>query len=336
MVLEPGTVLRGRYQIVELVGQGGMGSVYKATDCRLDGRVCAIKEVIPELLSSTPDQALDQTVDQFYQEASVLARLDHPNLPKVSDYFSENRREYLVMDFVAGRNLQEVLGEARQQDRFLAEPQVLVWAAQLLDALSYLHAQDPPVVHRDIKPSNIKLTPHGTAKLVDFGLVKVLSPDDSRTVTVIQGRGTVAYTPLEQYGGDTGHTDVRSDIYSLGAMLYHLLSGQPPYDAKERFLKPGCLIPLRQINPAISVRTERVIFQCLAMHPDERPVNIAEVRMALFGSTPLTGLSYPGNVLPDPSWEEVLFRDRRLVSLVLALFAVATVLSLWGPTIAAP
>jgi serine/threonine-protein kinase len=211
-LLESGTILRDRYEIVQLVGQGGMGAVYRANDKRLEGRVCAVKEILPELLNglSSDDSDLDQTVEQFYQEASTLARLDHPNLPKVSDYFSETGREYLVMDFVAGRDLQEVLAEAKRQETRLSESQVLAWADQLLDALIYLHSQEPPVLHRDIKPGNIKVTPQGRVKLVDFGLVKVMQPDDSRTVTVVQGRGTAAYTPLEQYGGDSGHTDVLS------------------------------------------------------------------------------------------------------------------------------
>ena len=120
------------------------------------------------------------------------------------------------MDYVEGRDLQEILQEALRRGELLNEPQVLGWAAQLLDALEYLHDQDPIVLHRDIKPSNIKITPRGDLRLVDFGLVKVLQTDDSRTVTVVQGRGTVAYTPLEQYGGDTGFTDARSDIYGMG------------------------------------------------------------------------------------------------------------------------
>jgi serine/threonine-protein kinase len=255
--------------------------------------------------------------------------LDHPNLPKVSDYFSVGTREYLVMDFVSGRDLQEIVREQQGVNVPLKEQQVLGWASQLLDALEYLHEQNPPVLHRDIKPSNIKVTSRGTVKLVDFGLVKVLQPDDSRTVTVVQGRGTVAYTPLEQYGGDTGFTDARSDIYSLGATLYHLLSGKPPADAKERFLRPGVLTSLRQLNPAVSARVERAIFQALAMHPNERPANISAFRGYLFGSTPMPSqlaahLSPP----PTPSWREILQHNRHLVFSAAILLALAIILSL--------
>ncbi len=336
-ILKVGTILRDRYEIIEMVGQGGMGAVYKATDLRLTGRICAIKEVLPELLTGPgPESLLEQTVEQFYQEASVLACLDHPNLPKVSDYFSEGHREYLVMDFVAGRDLLEIIHEARRQDKRLSESQVLTWAAQLLNALEYLHTQQPPVLHRDIKPSNIKVTPHGQIKLVDFGLVKVLQPDDSRTVTIVQGRGTAAYTPLEQYGGDTGHTDVRSDIYSLGATLYHLLAGNPPVEAKERFLNPGTLVPLRQINPAISARTERAIFQALAMHPDERPANVQELRLLLFGTTPAPGIASPQMIQPILGWREIIARNQILVGVALALFAISAALSLLQPSIVVP
>lgn len=332
-LLENGTVLRNRYEIVQLVGQGGMGAVYRANDLRLDGRICAVKEILPALLGNAlpGDPSLEQTVEQFYQEASTLARLDHPNLPKVSDYFSEDGREYLVMDFVAGRDLQEILSEAKRLDKRLTESQVLGWADQLLDALAYMHSQEPPVLHRDIKPGNIKVTPQGRVKLVDFGLVKVLQPDDSRTVTVVQGRGTAAYTPLEQYGGDSGHTDIRSDIYSVGATLYHLLAGSPPQDAKERFLRPGSLVPLRQLNPGVSARTERAIFGCLAMHPDERPHSIQAFRALLFGESSATDST--GTLMPSPSWGEILGRNRWLLGAIFLMMVVAILISIWSPPI---
>jgi len=279
--LSPGTVLWSRYRIVQLVGRGGMGAIYQAEDLRLEGRLCAIKEIIPE--PETNKERAEQLQSQFYREATVLACLDHPNLPKVSDYFAEGGRDYLVMDFVPGPDLRELIEEARARGEFLSEEQVLVWAGQLFDALEYLHSQDPPLVHRDIKPANIKLTPSGTIKLVDFGLVKLMAPEDESTVTVLQGRGTVQYTPLEQYGGETGHTDVRSDIYSTGATLYHLLTGHPPADAKQRFLKPHALPPPRQLNPSISPHVERAILHAMAMHPDERPPSIAALRAELMG-----------------------------------------------------
>ena len=149
--------------------------------------------------------------------------------------------------------------------------------------MSYLHSQTPPIVHRDIKPSNLKLTPSGIVKLVDFGLVKVLAPDEV-TITVIQGQCTALYTPLEQYGGDGAHTDARSDVYSFGSTLYHLLTNEPPTEARNRFLNPARLVPPRQINPDISVRTERAILRAMALHPDERPQTVDEFRQYLFGT----------------------------------------------------
>jgi len=331
-ILEPGAVLRSRYQIMELVGQGGMGAVYKASDLRLEGRICAVKEVSPTLSASASEEELTQIADQFRIEASTLARLDHQNLPKVSDYFADNNCEYLVMDFVEGRDLYEIIQEAQRQNEFLQEPQVLAWAAQLLDTLEYMHGQDPPVVHRDIKPSNIKVTPRGTVKLVDFGLVKVLQSNDTRTVTVVQGRGTVAYTPLEQYGGDTGFTDARSDIYALGATLYHLLTGQPPVDAKERFLRPGALTAIRQINPAVSPRCERTIFQALAMHPSERPATARELRDLLLGSAVQSRITSPSVLLPDlqiqPGWTEILRMNGLLIGAATVMLLIAVVISL--------
>jgi serine/threonine-protein kinase len=279
-----GQLLRERYLIRERIGQGGMGNIYLADDERLKGRRCALKEV--EHDRNLPEKILHEAREQFMREATVLARLDHPNLPKVSDFFSVGERDYLVMDYVPGKDLRTVMLEARQKKSFLVEHDVLDWASQLADALTYLHRQDPPIVHRDIKPSNLKLTPDGLLKLVDFGLVKVLAPDEE-TITIIQGQGTVLYTPLEQYGGSESHTDVRSDIYAFGATLYHLLTGQAPVDARQRFLHPDSLVTPRKINPAISIRTERAILWAMELHPNQRPESIEAFRQFLFGTKEL-------------------------------------------------
>jgi eukaryotic-like serine/threonine-protein kinase len=327
-LLQSGTLLRERYRILSPVGQGGMGAVYRAEDIRLEGRLCAIKEVQPEL---TEDEiTLHQAQEQFHREASILARLDHPNLPKVSDYFTENDREYLVMDFVAGRDLREILNEAEAEGRKLDERRVLKWASQLCDALVYLHSQESPVLHRDIKPSNIKLTPGGVIKLVDFGLVKLMIPDESRTITVLQGRGTVAYTPLEQYGGDTGHTDARSDIYSVGATLYHLLTGQPPLDAKRRFLEPRAFQSPKELNPRVSPRVERAILAAIEMHPDDRPRTVSDLQEMLLGSGPLPEPLQ--NLIPtEGEWRYALQQSRMLLILALLVLVIAIIVTLIGP-----
>jgi eukaryotic-like serine/threonine-protein kinase len=278
--LKTGEVLRSRYKIHRIIGQGGMGCIYLADDLRLEGRQCALKEV--ENDRSLPPELLREARDQFLREATVLARLDHPNLPKVSDFFSVGNRDYLIMDFVPGKDLRTLMHEARQSNVFLPEADVLNWAGQLCDALSYLHSQEPPILHRDIKPGNLKLTPSGLLKLVDFGLVKVLAPGEV-TITILQGQGTALYTPLEQYGGDSGHTDLRSDIYAFGATLYHLLTNQAPMDARERFLNPQSLPSPRQINTAINPRTERAILWAMNLHPDERPESVDRFRESLLG-----------------------------------------------------
>jgi eukaryotic-like serine/threonine-protein kinase len=282
--LKAGEVLRDRYTIRERIGQGGIGNIYLADDRVLAGRRCAVKEV--EHDRSLPKKILSEAREQFLREATVLARLDHPNLPKVSDFFSIQERDYLVMDYVPGKDLRALMLEARQKNTHLDEQDVLDWGAQLCDALTYLHRQEPPLVHRDIKPSNLKITPDGLLKLVDFGLVKVLSPDEE-TITIIQGQGTVLYTPLEQYGGSESHTDVRSDIYAFGATLYHLLTSQPPVDARQRFLNPDVLTPPRQVNPQVSIRTERAILWAMELHPAQRPDTVEAFRRYLFGTKEL-------------------------------------------------
>ncbi len=278
-----------------------MGSIYLADDLRLEGRLCALKEVEQDRTLSPEMQK--EAREQFLREATVLARLDHPNLPKVSDFFSIGARDYLVMDFVPGKDLRTLMSEAHQNGSFLNENDVLNWASQLADALSYLHSQDPPILHRDIKPSNLKMTPNGLLKLVDFGLVKVLAPGEV-TITILQGQGTALYTPLEQYGGDSGHTDVRSDIYAFGSTLYHLLTNRPPFDARERFLHPESLVPLREINPAISPRVERAVLWAMSLHPDERPQSIEILRQALLGDRPI--IIQPRPLIRKPGFREIL------------------------------
>jgi serine/threonine-protein kinase len=328
-LLEPGVTLKDRYRVVGPIGRGGMGAVYRAEDLLLAGRVCAVKEITPSDVDVS-SKTLQQLREQFRREAEVLARLDHPNLPKVSDYFTDGDREYLVMDFVPGHDLREIIEQARQDNEHLAVSQVLTWAEQLCDALTYLHQQDPPILHRDVKPSNIKLTPAGYLKLVDFGLVKLLNSDEARTITVVQGRGTAAYTPLEQYGSDGEHTDFHSDVYALGATLYHLLTNKPPSTAQERFLHPEALTPPREINPDIPPHVEHAILDALALHPQDRPGSVAMFHERLHGSAESsphsqqrsTSASVPAVPLSQ-AWMPVLRENLPLLFATLILIVTA-------------
>lgn len=331
--LDPGTALHQRYRIIGLIGSGGMGAVYLADDNRLDGRRCAVKET--QLLPGLSDPAVKAMRDQFYREASTLARLDHPNLPKVSDYFSEDDRDYLVMDYVPGPDLHQMTADARNEGRFLSEATVLTWSAQLCEALSYLHHQKPPVLHRDVKPANIKLTPEGLVKLVDFGLVKPLDPDDPKTLTGLHGVGSLAYTPLEQYVDELGHTDPRSDLYALGATVYHLLTGQEPPSAQARFLDPNLLIQPRQINSAVSSDVEAAILLALALHPHERPPSVREWQAILTGqSTPVSpgvpqlARETSAPATPRANWRVILRENLWLSVIALALLILAMVFTI--------
>ena len=323
--LKNGEVLRGRYKIRERIGQGGMGSIYLAEDTRLQGRQCALKEV--EYDRALPEKIRDEAREQFLREATILARLDHPNLPKVSDFFSNGPRDYLVMDYVPGKDLRTLFLEARRKKSFLKEFDVLAWADQLANALTFLHSQEPSIVHRDIKPSNLKLMPNGLIKLVDFGLVKILAPEEV-TITIIQGQGTALYTPLEQYGGSDVHTDIRSDIYAFGATLYHLLTNESPADARKRFLHPESLVPLRQINPAISIRTERAVLWAMSLHPDERPDTVDDFRQALLGySEPPTLPIAVRRARPQPVWEYLVNRPEATLAWSAAVLLLISLLA---------
>jgi serine/threonine protein kinase len=274
MGLSTGTILQNRYRIVRLLERGGMGAVYRAWDIRL-GVPIALKEMTlqPGLISDT----LAQLHRQFQQEAMVLARLSHPHLVRVTDFFEEGDTVYLVMDFVQGESLAEHIA----REGALPETQVLDWAGQLLDALAYCHAQG--VIHRDVKPQNVIIRPDGRVVLVDFGLVKLWDPRDPRTRTIIRTMGTPEYAPPEQYDSTTGHTDPRSDVYSLGATMYHALTGQAPPTATQRIVNPAALVPVRALNPRASIQVETAVLRALELPPAARFQSAVEMAAALGG-----------------------------------------------------
>ncbi len=270
-LLAANTVLQGRYRVLHVLGCGGMGAVYLTEDTHLGRKKVAIKE-------NFDTSSAAQT--QFQREALILANLDHPNLPKVTDHFIEpSGRQYLVMSWVDGQSLLEILEGVGGQP--LATRDVLAWAEQLLDALTHCHNRG--VIHRDIKPQNIILTPDDKVVLVDFGLVKLYDPSNPRTTDGMSGLGTPEYAPPEQYGAGTGHTDARSDLYSLGATLYHLLTAQPPPMAGQRMADPKVLRPARDINSNLSLHVEKAILKAMELSKGDRFQSAAEMRQALQG-----------------------------------------------------
>jgi serine/threonine protein kinase len=274
-MLVPETILQSRYRIVRQLGQGGMGTVFEAIDERLDTTV-ALKETL------FADERLRK---QFEREARLLARLHHPALPRVSDHFSEGDGQFLVMQYVAGEDLSEMI--TRRRGPFPPD-QVLTWADQLLDALDYLHTQEPQIIHRDIKPQNLKLTARGQIILLDFGLAKGQGSEVSRVTTSASIFGyTPNYAPLEQVQG-LG-TDPRSDIYSLAATLYHLITGEKPPDALSRAAaivngQADPLKPAHEISGAVTASISAVLNRAMAQNREQRYQNAAAMRRALQGS----------------------------------------------------
>jgi serine/threonine protein kinase len=277
-MLESGILLQNRYEIIQPIGRGGMGAVYLARDQRLGNNV-ALKETFFN------DSMM---VAAFEREARLLAGLRHGALPKVIDHFVDDNGQFLVMEFIAGDDLQDLLETSSQA--FQME-EMLQWADQLLDALDYLHSQDPPVIHRDIKPQNLKLTSRNQIVLLDFGLAKNAATNNTTTTS---GKSLFAYTPiyapLEQIQG--AGTDARSDIYSLGATLYHLLTGKKPVDALTRageFLngKADPLALAHEQNPRILQSVSEVISQAMSLNRDLRPVSAIVMRKLLRDATQL-------------------------------------------------
>jgi len=274
-----GAVLQDRYQILsKLSDKGGMGVVYLAEDRRLGSEV-VVKEIM--YLQLKPE-VRDIALKTFFREARLLANLRHAALPRVTDYFSEGDGHFLVMEFIPGKDLEELL--ASRGEAFPVED-VLQWADRLLEAMEYLHGHDEPIVHRDIKPSNLKLTPRGEVMLLDFGLAKG-AVVGAQAASSVFGY-TKQYAPLEQIKG-TG-TDARSNLFSLAATLYHLLTGHAPPDAIERIseVAMGNLDPLKpvaEVNRSVPAIISTLISSALALKPDDRPATATAMRQALLES----------------------------------------------------
>jgi serine/threonine-protein kinase len=255
--------LVGRYRLEYELGRGGFGAVYRAWDLNVS-RPCAVKE---NLDTST------EASRQFSREASVLANLSHPNLPRVTDHFIiPGQGQYLVMDYVDGEDLATII----DSQKTVPIHQAMEWVIQVADALQYLHEQEPPVLHRDIKPANIRITRKNRAMLVDFGLVKLYSPG---LQTTLGARAvTPGYAPPEQYG--KGKTDARTDIYALAATLYHMITGIEPLESVQR-VSGEAMQTANQVNKDIPISLSQVIERSLALDPANRFQSVTEFRNAI-------------------------------------------------------
>lgn len=260
-MLEMGELVNGRYRILHKVGQGGMSAVYLALDERAGGQ-WAVKEVRRAGVSDS--RAVEQGM---IAEKNILKRLNHTNLPHIVDVIENEERFLIVMDYIQGHSLKELLDEAGA----FAQEDVVRWGKQMCNVLAYLHAQDPPIIYRDLKPANIMLKPDGDIKLIDFGTAreyKTGSPEDTINI------GTIGYAAPEQYGG-MGQSDARTDIYCLGVTLYQLATGKNPCEP------PYLILPIRQWNPGLSAELEKIILTCIRHDPADRYQSCGEVFKAL-------------------------------------------------------
>lgn len=294
--LARGVILDGRYRIDRVIGSGGYASVYKALDLTYNVER-AIKEV------TDPEKGARE---QFRLEADLLINHNHPNIPRGYKVFEVGKRIYFVMDYVSGKDVEELLNESlTQQRRPLDEAHVLRWAIEICDALSFIHRLPTPIIHRDIKPANIKITPEDRPVLIDFGLAKLQQESMKATRAAAQGVSP-GFAPPEQYMAK-GKTDARTDVYGLGATLYACLTGRDPAEAPARLLDQtgvshgSSLIPPRTLNNRISQRTEEVIIKALELSPSRRQQSAADLEAELRDAlNRLTGATAAGSTLTMP------------------------------------
>lgn len=257
-----GSVIDGKYEILKLIGKGGMSEVYLAMDKNLN-KQWAVKEI--KRINKNKNNAV--IVQSAIAEANMMKKLDHPCLPRIVDIINREDVIYVVMDYIEGEPLSKVL------ERYGAQPQdiVIEWAEDLCGVLDYLHTQNPPIIYRDMKPANIMLQPNGNIKLIDFGIAREYKEQNLEDTVSL---GTKGYAAPEQFGGK-GQTDRRTDIYCLGVTLYHLLTGknpcEPPYE----------IYPIRYWNPELSSGLESIILKCTQLNPSERYDSCAELLYAL-------------------------------------------------------
>lgn len=263
-LLKPDTILNGRYEINSLIKTGGMGSVYKARDLLLEKSPCAVKEML-QPLGDKEEQ--EYRIKRFQREVKILSELKHPNLPVIKDSFIEDNRYYLVMYYVKGKDLETIMES--YGGRGVPEGFVIDWARQILSALDYLHNQDPPVIYRDLKPENVMIRDSDKQViLIDFGLARKINPLSDRTMTAI---GTPGYAPQELF---QGKPELRVDIYSLGATMHSLLTGQKPVNLFG-------FKSVREINPSVTEDLDKIVMKALANHPKDRYKNTKEMKEAL-------------------------------------------------------
>jgi eukaryotic-like serine/threonine-protein kinase len=275
-LLRPGVTLVNRYLIQEQIGLGGMSAVYKARDLHFPNVVKWV--AVKEMVNQARDPLVRKTiVTNFEREANILATLHHPSIPRIFDYFTNDSRSYLVLEFIDGKDLENVLANS---EGFLPEQQIVTWAIELCEVISYLHNHQPePIIFRDIKPSNVMINQHNHVMLVDFGIAKHFQTGQKGTMI-----GTEGYAPPEQYRGEANHL---ADIYALGATLHHLLTNKDPR-LEAPFYFADC--PVRKINPNVNPEIETVITKSLQYNPEDRYQSTEEMRDALISAAKRTGI----------------------------------------------